>query len=81
MDNSEKKKKSYQRFQQNHTIRVSHPLYCLGLGPSDYYLLGTSKKGFHINYFLYELIDAIIEILNNIPHENIEKIFSGWIER
>jgi hypothetical protein len=68
---------------QHDMIRLQHPPYSLDLAPSDFYLLPTIKEKLKDIQMVDEedLFHRLQEILNNICHQQLDKVFGTWINR
>jgi hypothetical protein len=63
--------------------RLPHPPYSPDISPSDFYLFGK-VKGALVGREIpdeVELLDAVIEILSGISHDELQAVFRNWIER
>jgi histone-lysine N-methyltransferase SETMAR len=68
---------------ENDLPRIQHPIYSPDLAPSDFYLLGKIKGRLVGKAIRDEndLLEQIIEILNEIPKDELMSVFNSWIRR
>lgn len=64
-------------------LRAPHPSYSPDVAPSDFYLFGYVKNRLEGQEFRSpdELLDAVIEIIEQIPKETIIRVFEEWMNR
>jgi histone-lysine N-methyltransferase SETMAR len=70
-------------FDRNPLKRLPHPPYSPDISPSDFYLFGKVKREL-IGREIPEdrdLLEAVIEILNGISTDELQRVFRSWIER
>jgi hypothetical protein len=70
-------------FEHNPLSRLHHPPYSPDMCPSDFYLFGK-VKGVPIRQEIPDkisLLDAVTEILNRTPTDELQRVFRSWIER
>ena len=72
-----------QKMKELHIERLPHPPYSPDISPNDFFLYGYIKNKLRGNRFASrkELIDAVIEIIENIDESTWISVFDEWIER
>jgi hypothetical protein len=63
--------------------RLPHLSYSPDISPSDFYLFGKIKDALVGQEIPDEvgLLEAAIEILSGISHDELQAVFRNWIER
>ena len=76
-------KKVSQYLDDNHIIKAPQPPYSPDIAPSDFYLFGYIKHKLQGCIFesREDLLDQVNEILEEIPHETLIKVFLDWEKR
>jgi hypothetical protein len=62
---------------------MAHPLYSPDISPSDFCLFRKVKSELieqEIPNEMY-LLEAVVEILNNISDAGVQHVFGSWLER
>ena len=64
-------------------LRAPHPAYSPDVAPSDFYLFGYVKNRLERQEFRSpdELLEAVIEIIEQIPKETKIRVFKEWMVR
>ena len=70
-------------FRYTNLIRMPQPPHSPDLSPCDYYLFGMLKQRLQWKDTTTEvdLANAVVEILNNIPEDEWQRVFDNWIKR
>lgn len=72
-----------QKMNELHIERLPHPPYSPDISPNDFFLYGYLKNKLKGNRFSSqkELIDAVVEIIQNIDESTWIQVYNEWIER